>query len=200
MNSKLPSNYLKHQSRNALQKYFINRFYGALLTFVRLADPSGLADVGCGEGFTLERIRNSGYRGQVVGIDNSDEALLLGKGLHPDFDLRKGDIYRLPFHDKSFDLVLCNEVLEHLENPRTAVAELMRVSRKHLLLSVPNEPFFMLANLLRGKNISRFGNDSDHRNHWSTAGFTRFLHDCGLTIRKVTAPFPWTLVLAQTKK
>ena len=92
-------------------------------------------------------------------------------------------------------MVICTEVLEHLENPELALMELKRVSKKYILLSVPNEPFFMLANLLRGKNISRWGNDIEHINHWSFWSFQSFIKSKGVNIAKKFFPFPWTIVL-----
>lgn len=49
------------------------------------------------------------------------------------------DIRNLPFPDMSFDVVICTEVLEHLPEETIArgVRELVRVSRKYLLISVP---------------------------------------------------------------
>ena len=49
----------------------------------------------------------------------------------------KGDIQMMPFHDKSFDYVLCFETLEHLENPVLGLKELARVSTKKIFISIP---------------------------------------------------------------
>ncbi len=40
------------------------------------------------------------------------------------------DIHRLPFADRSFDFVYCSHVLEHVESPRDACAEIMRVGKR----------------------------------------------------------------------
>jgi SAM-dependent methyltransferase len=44
---------------------------------------------------------------------------------------------RLNFEDNSFDTVVCLEVLEHLEDPESALKELVRVSRKRVIVTVP---------------------------------------------------------------
>jgi len=49
----------------------------------------------------------------------------------------KGDIQMMPFHDKSFDYVLCFETLEHLENPVRGLKELSRVCAKKVFVSIP---------------------------------------------------------------
>ncbi len=58
--------------------------------------------------------------------------------------IKKEDIQNLSFKDKSFDIVLCQEILEHVPNPVKAIAELIRVTKKQLIITVPNEPFFTL--------------------------------------------------------
>jgi ubiquinone/menaquinone biosynthesis C-methylase UbiE len=61
--------------------------------------------------------------------------------------IRKENIECLSFEDKSFDIVLCLEVLEHTHDPVRAIKELARVTRKDLIISIPNEPFFSLLRL-----------------------------------------------------
>ena len=87
-----------------------------------------------------------------------------------------GDIYNIDFPDDSFDVVYSFEVLEHLHEPDRALRELARVARQHVVLSVPHEPFFCLANAARGKNldIRPRGSDPDHRNFWSRQAFGEF--------------------------
>jgi SAM-dependent methyltransferase len=65
--------------------------------------------------------------------------LVLPAVADPRIDCVAGDVTRLPFADDSFDLVVCAEVLEHIDPPllRTASSELMRVTRGHLLIGVP---------------------------------------------------------------
>jgi SAM-dependent methyltransferase len=45
---------------------------------------------------------------------------------------------RLPFPDRSFDFVLCSDVLEHLDNLHQTFGELIRVTRGHAVISLPN--------------------------------------------------------------
>lgn len=193
-------NYRKHTSSNRLQRWFIEQFYMSMRSALTDSHPRKVLDAGCGEGFSLERLRAIGVGESLVGVDYSRDAVTFGKQLFPALDLRQGDIYRLPFADHTFDLVLCNEVLEHLEDPVAALAELRRVGKGEFLFSVPHEPWFRMANLLRGKNISRLGDDRDHRNHWTGTGFVRFLRHNGYTPRLRLSPFPWTMVLARVEQ
>jgi hypothetical protein len=45
------------------------------------------------------------------------------------------NVRRLPFPDAAFDVVVCTEVLEHLVRPVEAIAELMRVARRYVILT-----------------------------------------------------------------
>jgi 2-polyprenyl-3-methyl-5-hydroxy-6-metoxy-1,4-benzoquinol methylase len=47
-------------------------------------------------------------------------------------------IGQLPVADQRFDIVICSDVLEHLDNLHQTFAELVRVSRRYLLISLPN--------------------------------------------------------------
>ena len=196
---KFTSNYLKHTSKNSLQRYLIARFYNILVELALKTMPASVLDAGCGEGFTLEKLREECVGRKVTGIDNSKIALKLGRKLHPKLDLRQGNIYNFPYKRNSFDLVVCSEVLEHLTKPHDALAEAIRVSKRHLIITVPNEPFFTLANFLRGKNFSRLGNDKGHIRHWTYTGFRKFLEKQNLKILFMTSSFPWILVLVEKR-
>tara|TARA_B100001248_G_scaffold251101_1_gene225847 strand:- start:67 stop:723 length:657 start_codon:yes stop_codon:yes gene_type:complete len=55
-----------------------------------------------------------------------------------DYNLNLDLIERLPFEDKNFDVVLALDVLEHLENLHFILNEILRVSKKYVIISLPN--------------------------------------------------------------
>ena len=59
-----------------------------------------------------------------------------------------------------YDRVICCEVLEHLDDPGRALDQIVAQRPRRVILSVPHEPFFMLSNLARGKNVTRLGNEA----------------------------------------
>ncbi len=186
------TNYQKHASTNPLQRFLIDNFYRELIRTIKPLKAKKILDVGCGEGFTLIKLRHAKIGEKLEGVDNSDEALALGKKVNPKLDIKKGNIYKLPYKDSSFDLLICTEVLEHLEDPGRALRELKRVSSKYVLLSVPNEPFFMIASFLK-----RGRDHPEHKNHWTAYSFKKFLRMNGLKISVARHPFPWTMVLVR---
>jgi ubiquinone/menaquinone biosynthesis C-methylase UbiE len=194
----ITDNYKKHTSRNPIQKFLINNFKNRLANEIKKLNVNSILDAGCGEGFTLEYLRVRSIGKTYEGIDFLQKAVEIGNKVHPKIILKKASIYELPYKDNSFDLVLSTEVLEHLEDPKKALKEIFRVSKKYVLLSVPNEPIFMGSNFLRGKNWSRFGNDIEHINHWTFFGFENFVKNNARAKTKVLNrkyPFPWTMLI-----
>lgn len=197
--TQLPTNFIKHTSNNPLQRLLITNFYNTLFSLVKPLSPNIILDAGCGEGFTLNELAQRSIGNNLEGIDNTKEAIELAKKQFPQMRFMLGDIYNLPYKNNMFDLVICTEVLEHLQYPKKGLKEVLRVSKKYALFSVPNEPFFMTSNLLRGKNITRWGNDPGHLNHWNPFSLKRFLKQEHVAIITVKLPFPWTMVLVEKK-
>ena len=193
----LPTNFLKHTSKNLIQKFLINNFYSTLIALSKPLSPKTILDAGCGEGFSMNKLSLNGIGEKIEGVEYSKEAISFGKKLFPDLTFSQGSIYELPYKDNSFDLVICTEVLEHLEEPEKALKEILQVSKKYLIISVPNEPLFTMSNFLRGKNLSRLGNDEGHINHWNPLSFTKYLKKNGLKIKKLRLPFPWITILGE---
>ena len=185
------SNYQKHTSKNPLKRFFINNFFQKLISQVKNLEIESVLDVGCGEGFTLNKLKENKIGKAHEGIDYSKEAILLGKKTYPNLHVLQGDIYDLKYKDNSFDLVICSEVLEHLENPQKALRELIRVSKKYILVSVPNEPWFYLF------NYTQWGKDIGHINKWSKNKFVKFIKLESYKVISVKTPFPWTIVLLE---
>jgi SAM-dependent methyltransferase len=93
-------------------------------------------DAGCGMGRFAEVV--SRYGGEYVGMDYSFaiDAARTNVGHLPGVHLVQADIFRLPFADESFDLVLSLGVLHHTPDPRRAFAQLPRVLKPGGQLSV----------------------------------------------------------------
>jgi len=94
-------------------------------------DVHSVLDVGCGNGIITNELA---INWQVTGLDRSAEALQYLK-----CDKVQASATDIPFPEKSFDLVLSSEMLEHLSDAdlQKAVQELKRVSAKYILVSVP---------------------------------------------------------------
>jgi methionine biosynthesis protein MetW len=93
-------------------------------------------DLGSGDGFLLSILKEKGILGK--GLDLSEEGVRKAnaKGLETTvFDFGNN---KLPFPDESFDTVIMLDILEHLYDPELVLKEARRVSRKSVIIGVPN--------------------------------------------------------------
>src|SRR4051812_42852962 len=84
-----------------------------------------LLDVACGAGLAARMAADSGAR--VTGVDFSPAMIEMAQGLHPQMTFHVGDAEALPFGDRSFDAVIANFGIHHVEHPERAIAEARRM-------------------------------------------------------------------------
>ena len=89
--------------------------------------PCAVLDVGCGAGFLSNSLAAAGH--QVTGLDASADALRIAEEHDATKSVRyqQGDALHLPYPSGSFNVVCAMDFLEHVENPRQAIAEAARV-------------------------------------------------------------------------
>jgi 2-polyprenyl-3-methyl-5-hydroxy-6-metoxy-1,4-benzoquinol methylase len=188
----------KYGSKNPVVKRLMSGFHETLDELWGRAAPSSVLDVGCGEGvLTVEWAERLGD-GRVVGIDLDDPKLRAewAKRERPNLEFRAEEATRLSFADGEFELAAAIEVLEHVPEPEATLAEMARVARTHLLVSVPREPLWRGLNMARGAYWRDLGNTPGHVNHWSKRGFVSLLSCIG-TVEEVRSPFPWIMLLVR---
>jgi SAM-dependent methyltransferase len=151
--------------------------------FERVPKSARILDVGAGEGALVERYRRLGF--DVVGVDSAYESA----------QVTRADLLSLPFEATSFDLVLCLDVLEHIEllsQPR-AIAEIARVMKPgaKLLVSVPNLAhlhsrirFLLTGALTRTSAVERHPGDRP------LGEYLEMLGDAGFSIDRRSGIFP----------
>lgn len=196
------SNLRKHTSANPMQRALIERFHRLIGDKIQDQKPATFLDAGCGEGFVAAMLRSRMPNLELTGFDVDPAAVKVAARRDPQGSFMTASIFDLPFADGSFDVVGCFEVLEHLpgDGPDAALRELSRVARTAVVLSVPREPHFSLANAARGKNwdIKPRGSDPDHHQFWSQAAF-------GTTVARTLdvvwlgGSFPWTVCVARPR-
>lgn len=103
---------------------------GALLEFVGPSQVTSYLDLGTGTGRILELVAPRASR--AVGIDLNGEMLTLARqrierAALGHVQVRRGDLFELPYADASFELITVHQVLHYLEDPSAAVAEAARV-------------------------------------------------------------------------
>lgn len=185
----------KYRTRNPISRLLVNRFLRTLGNLYLEVPASNALEVGCGEGDLCARL-HALRPVPFVGTDVSERILDVARARHPAIRFERHDAAALGFADRSFDLVVACEVLEHLPDPGRALGEMARVARRAVLLSVPREPLWRVLNVCRGAYLNSAGNTPGHLQHWSRTGFTRFVSG-RLKVRRVAGSMPWTIILAE---
>ncbi|MDZ7761291.1 MAG: class I SAM-dependent methyltransferase [Desulfovermiculus sp.] len=194
--------YDKYGSGHPIVRRLVRGFDNALSDLVKEAMPKFVHEIGCGEGFWVVKwnregfdARGTDFSGKVIDIarDNAVEM-----GVSPKIFTTRS-IYELSKNEDSADLVVCCEVLEHLEHPKEGLAALARIARQHVILSVPREPLWRALNMMRFKYLCSLGNTPGHVQHWSKTKFVQLAENYFRVVR-VRTPLPWTMVLCKALK
>src|SRR3954447_4335753 len=114
----------------------------------RMACGKRVLDAGCGTAYGSEILSEAGAD-EVVGIDIDADLIADAKDAVSDaVSLFAGDACDLPFANGSFDLIVCFEVIEHVDNPGAILDELRRVVRPDGVVAVssPNRAVYPPGN------------------------------------------------------
>lgn len=145
-----------------------NHFSQKMLNLVQKHSGKDVLDIGCGHGFNCIELNKRGYK--CVGIEINKKYV---KEAQKYIEAHHMSAEKLNFPDKSFDTILMLEVLEHLEDPYKALEEIVRVTRKNLILSVPNiEP---LETCVEYNVVMHHFLEVTHRNFFTKSMLKRFL-------------------------
>lgn len=117
--------------------------------YVTVPPQPTILDVGCGNGYFTHYLHEWG---DTIGIDYSSAML----ALNPHSHLSKASGYQLPFADNAFDIVVCSNVLHHLDKPQAMLRDMKRVSRQYVVISEPhrNNPAMFLLGMLKPEERS----------------------------------------------
>ncbi|MBM3840038.1 MAG: methyltransferase domain-containing protein [Verrucomicrobia bacterium] len=131
----LPVEFAQFAARSQRAEYIARRFKTQLRNKV--------LDVGCDQAVLKKLAPGVEY----FGIDIAGQ---------PDLVVDLEQTERLPFDDASFDCVVCSDVLEHLENIHRVFDELVRVARRTIVISLPNNWANARRPLARGRGSIGF--------------------------------------------
>ncbi len=147
-----------------------------VLDMLRHLDFADCLDAGCAQPFLLEEIVQR-YQVKGFGCDIADQVIQANQEVLPSCEFRVLDLTRETWPlGRQFDLVLCSEVLEHLPDWKAAVANLVHMTRKHLLITVPSGSIRVMDRLVghfqhfQGPELcmalQENGWEVEHMRHW----------------------------------
>jgi trans-aconitate methyltransferase len=147
------------------------------------ADVTRLLDVGCGQGELLRDLTLRMPAARISGSDLSERSLVDSRRINPTFALFEMDLADSRLAERhanrlrSFDLVTCCEVLEHIPDDETAALNLASLLAPGgtLIATVP------------GGKMSRFDHAIGHQRHYRPEELARLLTNAGLHVQRVLA-------------
>lgn len=147
-----------------------------------LLDADGINNVlefGCGTGAVLARLAEIGIGKHHLGVDLADP------NLHRDANAAAVELQQihgteLPFESASFDLVYASHVIEHLPEPRHALTEMARVSRRWLYIEVPCELHARTDHASLQRTL-----DIGHINAYTPESVQLLVESCGLLAYRI---------------
>ena len=167
----------RQQARIILSKILRQKAMGKML------------DVGCGPGLFLDEAKKMGW--VVKGVDLSFWAVKHAKA-NFGIDVFQGTLTMAAFPDKSFDVVIMNDVIEHLTDPKSVLKEVRRIMKNDgaVFVSTPDIDSFW-SRLLRAR---WWGINKYHLFYFSKKTLEKMFAECGLkSLRYTSYPrvFSW---------
>ncbi len=143
---------------NLESKFQKRRFQSTLKLLYSLDNTYKLKilDLGCGEGHLTHEIFNSFPESEIFGLDYSISAIKTANKIYTNIHFVVADGYEPPFVDNYFDVVILNNIWEHVPDPLRMLNGVKRILRKNgaIIISTPSRyRFSNLIRILRGKRI-----------------------------------------------
>lgn len=175
------------------------RMIGCTLELIEISgiidEPSTrILDVACGKGNITERIKNRFPSATIIGLDISLTAVreaALKK--HKDIRFLVANAFELPFAQGTFDLVVCNNLWEHITDPFRLGTSLNRIMKPNgaLIISTPSRyNFENLWSVIHGNKVN-FQNPTFHLTEYSIGQVKEHMTRSGFSVEKIiTKPMP----------
>lgn len=148
------------------------------------AKAKAALDVGCGDGYLCSQWVAWQAATEIYGTDLVAKRVLRAQKAVPDGHFSIQSAYALSFSDRQFDVVSVVEVLEHMEKPLEALREVARVSRRHVLITVPYREDIETNQCLCPYCLKRF-HPAGHLHSFDEAALTALCASAGLKVRRL---------------
>lgn len=169
--------------KDPIKRYFYQRTKNLTIKLLNLKGFELVLDVGCGEGFLINRIKFIHPKTKVVGIDIMKECLVNPvKGFKDNPSLVLGDADKLPFADCIFDRVTCTAVLEYLPNPLSTIQEIYRVTKYDGIVVFDVPGTFHLQNYLEDFLVRKIFKSVPFHKNYMFNRITQWIKQVGFKI------------------
>jgi len=170
--------YKKEKLQNKNPKFLpIEKFrFQKAISFIK---GNKILDAGCGNGFMLQMLSKN-KKLKLNGFDLSPDRIKISKKNAPKAKIYQDSLYNISQKDQSFDTVLCLEVIEHIKEYQKAIKEILRITKKRAIISVPyNEKIIYEVCVHCGKRTPR----NRHQNSFDEKKFEKFINKKNYQLR-----------------
>jgi SAM-dependent methyltransferase len=136
LNSSSRSPWDAHGVAEAINDYweksdFEREHRAAVAKLIQKLGSTTVLDVGCGSGLLYPLLAD---KTRYCGIDSSMEMLRIARKRNSHAQFLRADARCLPFRKKSFELVTCVDMLQHVDNAEAVLSQLSEVAGQHVLV------------------------------------------------------------------
>ena len=150
---------------------------------VGVAKGAAILDVGCGGGWTVQKLAGLASEGRVIGLDYSAASIAVSRNTNAQgieagrVQMVLGSVAALPFSDRTFDMVTAVETHYYWPDLPVNVREILRVLKPGGTFALIAEtyrggPFRFLYGIVMPLLRAAFLSDAEHRDLLTQAGFT----------------------------
>lgn len=186
----------KYNSKNPIIRILMKNFYDTFIGCLEKESFNTMVDIGCGEWHLTNIIQKRFIKNkrciEITALEYEQETIKIGNTLYPSLWIQKWNILKLY---GEYDLLIASEVLEHIEDFEWAISACKNIA-PICIFSVPNEPWFRIANIVRLKYIFRLGNTPGHVNNWTRKKFELLLKKHFLSV-KLQRTGIWNVVVCK---
>jgi len=166
--------FISYQKRGVTKYDFPKLFINKLK---KMSSTSRLLDAGVGSGNISLLCKSINKLCEYYGIDIGDVSGVLPSWIR----FKAGSLVNIPFQDNFFDAVICNQVIEHMQDPLAAMNEIRRIliPGGWCYIAVPSNRSIFLPSL---NNLYA---DYTHIRAFSRHGLTRLIEDSSLQVFEI---------------
>lgn len=129
---KVPTDYYQRGVKeNYLQWIWHTHKINLARKLIKSVNFKNCLDIGCASGFMISEICKTYPHARYFGIDVYDKAIQFARKNYPYINFKIASADKLPFKNNSFDLVLCFETIEHVEDPKTCLLGIKRILKRN---------------------------------------------------------------------
>jgi 2-polyprenyl-3-methyl-5-hydroxy-6-metoxy-1,4-benzoquinol methylase len=173
-----------NKQRLIAAEYYQEPVYRFASEFIKKRGISTMIDVGCGVGVKLSQVVNDNPNLLVCGVDQ-EHPIEFCKKNHKFGEWLVDDFERPKYTGRTYDLILCSDVIEHVVDPDRLLSYLHSLMNKnsYLIISTPDRDAFRGVNCFRSPNIH-------HIREWNQQEFREYITSRGFSVEEHFLQYP----------